>query len=312
MPRPLSKIRLLRPASTPDWQAYQALRWAILRAPWLPGQSPQIEPQGAAADVDHVIAKNDTNEVVGCGRIHWLGQGRAQIRAMAVATAYQGSGLGRMIMQHLETLARGRGVDMLILQAREHSIAFYQRCGFQVTGPGETLFGTIDHQWMSKALDCHDFSGFELKRRAATDSDATLLADFVFEILASYGLAPERDGIDRDLERPASHYAGGFFDLLFDHDNTLAASCALLSQGDGQAELRRMYLAPAWRGRGLGRACLGHALAWARTHGFDTISLETASVLTEARALYQWAGFTPQPGHMAAQRCDLRLVLSNA
>ena len=50
MPRPLSKIRLLRPASTPDWQGYQALRWAILRAPWLPGQSPQIEPQGAAAD----------------------------------------------------------------------------------------------------------------------------------------------------------------------------------------------------------------------------------------------------------------------
>lgn len=231
---------------------------------------------------------------------------------MAVAPNYQGSGLGRLLIQRLETWARGHGVSEVILQARESAVAFYARCGFHVTGPGETLFGSIAHQWMAKTLDCHDFSGFELTRRAAQNTDKTVLAPFVFEILASYGLAPERDGIDRDLEQPASVYRRGFFDLFFDRQDTLVATCALLPHGDDHAELRRMYLSPAWRRRGLGRACLGHALAWAREHGFTTVSLETASVLTEARALYEWAGFAPEAGPMEARRCDLRLVLRNA
>ena len=70
-----------------------------------------------------------------------------------------------------------------------------------------------------------------------------------------------------------------------------------------------MYLAPAQRKHGLGRACLGHALAWARRHGIKKISLETATELHEARGLYAWAGFKPEAGPMEARRCDQRLAL---
>ena len=301
-------MQILRPCSAPDWQAYQRFRWAMLRAPWLPDQQPQLEPQGAA-DVDHVIARTDQGEVVGCGRIHWLEQGRAQIRAMAVHPDWQGTGLGRRLLQHLERLARGRGITHIKLHARDTAIDFYKRCGYDVSGVGETLFGSIPHHWMSKSVDCHDFSDFGLIRRSANNADGPMLARFVFNILAEYGLAPELEGIDRDLEAPASTYADGFFELLLDAQGQLVATCAMLPHAAQHAELRRMYLAPEWRGRGLGRACLGHALAWAREHGFTQVSLETASVLKQARELYTWAGFVAERGDMAAQRCDLRLVL---
>lgn len=303
-----SSITLARPHTQQDWAAYQALRWQLLRAPWLPGL-PAVFEAPDMPNIEHVIAKHENGAVIGCGRIHWLGQGRAQIRAMAIEPEYQGTGLGRRLLQRLEQLARGRGITQIKLQARQSAVAFYQRCGYTVTGPGETLFESIPHQWMVKHLDCHDFSDFGLTRRSADNADGPMLAKFVFAILDEYGLAPELDGIDRDLEQPASTYAQGFFDLLLDAQGQLVATCAVLPHAADHAELRRMYLAPSWRGRGLGRACLGHALAWARQHGFTKVSLETATALKQARDLYTWAGFTPEHGDMAAQRCDLRLVL---
>ncbi len=303
-----SSITLTSPDTEQDWAAYQTLRWNLLRAPWLPGQ-PALFESPDRPNIEHVIAKHETGAVIGCGRLHWLGQGHAQIRAMAVHPDFQGTGLGRRLLQRLEQLARGRGVTQIKLQARQSAVAFYQRCGYVVTGAGETLFETIPHQWMAKAVDCHDFSDFELIRRNAHNSDGPMLAQFVFDILAEYNLAPELDGIDRDLENPADTYAKGFFEVLLDQQGTLVATCAMLPHSAEHAELRRMYLAPAWRGRGLGRACLGHALAWAREHGFSQVSLETATVLKQARELYTWAGFIPECGDMAAQRCDLRLVL---
>ena len=69
-------------------------------------------------------------------------------------------------------------------------------------------------------------------------------------------------------------------------------------------ELRKMYLHSAFRGKGLGRHLLDHALKRAKELGFSRVTLETASVLKEAIALYQSYGFRPYaPDHLAG-RCD--------
>ena len=58
------------------------------------------------------------------------------------------------------------------------------------------------------------------------------------------------------------------------------------------------------RGQGWGRRMLDHALAEARRLGFARMTLETATPLKEAIALYEKYGFRPfKPEHMVP-RCD--------
>jgi len=65
-----------------------------------------------------------------------------------------------------------------------------------------------------------------------------------------------------------------------------------------------MYLHRDYRGRGLGKWLLEHALAEGRRLGFKRVTLETASVLKEAIRLYEAYGFQPyRPTHLSC-RCD--------
>jgi putative acetyltransferase len=67
--------------------------------------------------------------------------------------------------------------------------------------------------------------------------------------------------------------------------------------GSGAAELKRMYVAPDSRGRGIGRALLDRLEVEARTLGISRLVLETGTRQLEAIALYRHAGFTEIPGY---------------
>jgi len=56
--------------------------------------------------------------------------------------------------------------------------------------------------------------------------------------------------------------------------------------------LAELYVAPAERGRGLGRALMEAAIALARDAGADTMDLGTNETDTVARGLYESLGFT--------------------
>ncbi len=65
---------------------------------------------------------------------------------------------------------------------------------------------------------------------------------------------------------------------------------ASLFEREGRATLG-MFLAKAWRGRGLGRALLERAIAEARRAGIPAIELEVFPHNEAARRLYESAGF---------------------
>ena len=72
----------------------------------------------------------------------------------------------------------------------------------------------------------------------------------------------------------------------------VALGCgALRTLGDGVAELKRMYVEPAARGRGLSRVLLAALEDAARTRGWTTLRLETGPRQPEALALYRGAGY---------------------
>ena len=65
---------------------------------------------------------------------------------------------------------------------------------------------------------------------------------------------------------------------------------------DDTAEIKRMYVVPDARGRGLARAMLAHLEQTAREAGVVAMILETGQAQPEAIALYGSSGYVPIPG----------------
>ena len=61
--------------------------------------------------------------------------------------------------------------------------------------------------------------------------------------------------------------------------------------GTEYGEVKRMYVRPAQRGRGLGKAILDHLAGYARENGAGLLRLETGIYQTEAIGLYERWGF---------------------
>jgi putative acetyltransferase len=151
--------------------------------------------------------------------------------------------------------------------------------------------------------------GFQF--RPATNGDGPAVRALVFATLREYGLCPDPASTDADLDGLEQHYraTGGCFDVLLEPGGQVIGSFGLLRLTAETCELRKMYLARNYRGRGLGRVLLDRALAAARVMNCRRITLQTASVLREAIALYEKTGFRPfADPHMPA-RCNLALEL---
>lgn len=75
-----------------------------------------------------------------------------------------------------------------------------------------------------------------------------------------------------------------------------AVACGAWQRLDaGTAELKRMYVRPAFRGRGIARQLVVSLEEEALAAGHPTLRLETGSYLPAAIALYRSVGYTPIP-----------------
>lgn len=150
-------------------------------------------------------------------------------------------------------------------------------------------------------------AGEVIRRAVKEDEEAIRL--LVFSVLAEYGFEPSPKMIDADLYDLAAFYAGGAFDVLIDEGGCIIGCVGLKREEASVCELRKMYLDPRRRGKGLGKKLLKHAVASAKEMGFRRIELETASVLEEAIELYRKFGFSPVEHEVVTARCDLMMAL---
>jgi len=149
----------------------------------------------------------------------------------------------------------------------------------------------------------------------------TAMAEVERLLTASAIVTGVRDPRDPDARRCLRAYVeelSGRFDSGFDpalsisaadHEMTPPAGLFLVAMLHGEpagcgalkfhpgapAEIKRMWVAPAVRGLGLGRRLLAELEAHAAAHGVRVLRLETNQTLTEAISLYRTAGYREVP-----------------
>jgi putative acetyltransferase len=95
-----------------------------------------------------------------------------------------------------------------------------------------------------------------------------------------------------EIDRIPAYYAarsGGFWVAL--DGATIVGMFGLEAAAGGAMELRRMYVDPAARRRGIARAMLRFAEDECRKRGVATLELSTSELQREALALYRNAGY---------------------
>ena len=104
------------------------------------------------------------------------------------------------------------------------------------------------------------------------------------------------------LPAPYVPPAGG---LWLAWDGPEAAGCiALQPLAPGIGEVKRMYVRPASRGRGIARALAQRAIVEARALGYEQLRLGTLRTMQPAQNLYTSLGFRPIPAYRPVEFGD--------
>ena len=138
------------------------------------------------------------------------------------------------------------------------------------------------------------------------DDRATVEALFR-EYVASLAEDISFQNVDEELGTLPGKYARPGGVVLIARDGADAAGAVGYRMVEpGVAEMKRLYVRPAFRGSGLGRELANELIEDARSRGYRTMLLDTLASMSTARALYRDLGFVavapyydnPLPGVM--------------
>ena len=133
---------------TEEYNQMVELRFQILRKPL----GLTFTKEHLAKDADSILLGCfDDDEIEGCCMISKIDDTTARLRQMAVKDGLQGKGIGRVLMNFAENVARDYGYKIMQMNARKTAVGFYEKLGYTVCSE-EFEEVTIPHFLMQKTL----------------------------------------------------------------------------------------------------------------------------------------------------------------
>jgi ribosomal protein S18 acetylase RimI-like enzyme len=129
---------------------------------------------------------------------------------------------------------------------------------------------------------------------ASLPTDLPALTSLFRAYAASLPIDLGYQGFDGELAALPGKYAPPAGALLIARDaNGAALGCVAMRPLDdeGVCEMKRLYVAPAGRGQGFGKALALALIEAARTGGYREMRLDTLPTMADAQALYRTLGF---------------------
>ncbi|WUR11973.1 GNAT family N-acetyltransferase [[Empedobacter] haloabium] len=131
-------------------------------------------------------------------------------------------------------------------------------------------------------------------RLAALPDDLPHVRALFREYAAGLGVDLCFQDFEAELDSLPGKYASPRGRLLLAWDGDVPAGCVALRPVDAtRAEMKRLYVRPAARARGLGRQLAERICAEAKEAGYRAICLDTLVTMTPAVRLYRELGFGP-------------------
>jgi putative acetyltransferase len=130
-------------------------------------------------------------------------------------------------------------------------------------------------------------------RPAESPAQIAKARELFLEYAQSLGFSLCFQNFDKELADLPGDYAPPDGRLLLaEFEGQVAGCVALHKLEDSICEMKRLYLRPQFRGRGLGRAIADRIIAEARTIGYQRMRLDTVEpVMKDAVAMYRRIGF---------------------
>jgi putative acetyltransferase len=133
---------------------------------------------------------------------------------------------------------------------------------------------------------------------AVNPEDIEIVRGLFREYERSLGVDLGYQGFDEEVASLPGAYAPPRGALFIAMDGDEASGCvAMRSLGEDLCEMKRLYLRPSSRGRGVGRALAQRVIDQARAIGYRAMRLDSLPSMTEAIALYETLGFIRIPAY---------------
>lgn len=137
--------------------------------------------------------------------------------------------------------------------------------------------------------------------------DLARVRELFEEYQEGLGISLEFQGFAAEVASLPGAYAAPRGALLVAMEGDRPAGCiALRPLGDGEAEIKRLYVRPTWRGTGLAGRLVQAVSERARAAGYQALRLDTLASMEAAMRLYARLGFVETAPYHRATRPGMR------
>lgn len=145
--------------------------------------------------------------------------------------------------------------------------------------------------------------------RPALPTDNARTRDIVRHSLQAFDIDAEFDRLDRAIGELGCEGSSNAIELVAEWQGQVCACLAIRDLGHGIGKLSGFHTDASYRGRGIGKAMLVHAIAEARQYGLSQLKLDTCTDMHTAIHLYESLGWRRDADPPPKAGADLGYVL---